>query len=343
MRKDDLAAYVELAFLSHTGITTLPKEPSILEQKLLLSLTSWNKEIQTPQDELYLFALEDTHSKKMIGVSAIQATTGGDDPLYFFLKEVYANPSSYPNVVKQIQLLTPVSYVRGPSEICSLFLHPDFRAHGLGKLLSLPRFLFMKEQPSRFTNSITAELRGVIENESSPFWEGVGRKFFNMNIHDALELLKFGRHFISHFLPKYPIYIDLLPQEVQAVIGKTHRHTQSALNMLLEQGFEITQEVDIFDGGPKLKVQKKDVKIIRESKKYRVGSLVDTISSGTHALLSNCSLHFRATISDVAIENETVTLSKEVADALHVQMGDPILLYQLPKKMEERYASIPTH
>ena len=107
-----------------------------------------------------------------------------------------------------------------------------------------------------------------------------------MNVHDALDMLKFGRHFISHFLPKYPIYIDLLAPSVQAVIGKTHAHTQSALNMLLEQGFEITPEVDVFDGGPKLKVQKKDVKIIARVKsilsvKFKMYKVMSDISSLT--------------------------------------------------------------
>ena len=49
----------------------------------------------------------------------------------------------------------------GTAELCSLFLHPDWRRDGNGSLLSKSRFLFLAEFPEYFSPRVIAEMRGV--------------------------------------------------------------------------------------------------------------------------------------------------------------------------------------
>ena len=344
IQKSDLEGLISLNALSSIGMTTFPKDARILEQKIFHSIDSFQKVVTKPEDELYLFVLEDSHNHEIIGVSAIFATTGGGEAHYFFRKETITSNSSLDAVVKSVPTLSSISYLREPSEICSLFLHPEKRKHGLGRLLSLGRFHFMAAHPERFTDSLYTELRGFIENGTSIFWEGIGKHFFNMPFNEALELLKYSRSFIEHFIPKHPIYISLLPKDVQNAIGKTHPSTEAALTMLLQEGFTITDEIDIFDGGPKLRALKKDVRTIRESKLFQVIEIQDTISEEPVLLLSNCRLNFRACVGNLQIKepNEQnqeqlqelylATITSTVAESLQVGPGDIIRAAPLHKE-----------
>ncbi|MDB6081667.1 MAG: astA, partial [Chlamydiia bacterium] len=324
----DLPELIELSTFASLGFTTFPKDPDLLEQKIMHSIASFEKNVEVPANECYLFALDDTQRKKIIGISAIFATTGGGGPLYFFRKEsTSSNPfSTLPHIVQEIPILSPISYLHGPSELCSLFLHPEARAHGLGRLLSLGRLLFVAKHEKRFTNSFFAELRGFIENDTSPFWDSVGRHFFDIPFRKALELLQHGKSFISHFLPKYPIYIPLLPKAVQDVIGKTHPHTIPALNLLLQQGFQVTQEVDIFDAGPKLRAVKNEITTIQKSKVYEIIEVTDTSGEQepTH-LLSNDRIEFRACLGRISpTASNQIAITSEIAKSLQVGFGDRI-------------------
>lgn len=330
IRETDLDALVHLLGGAHLGITSLPKDRHILEQKIIRSISSFKKETHSPHDELYFFALEDSELQQVIGISAIEATTGGSDPLYFFRQEIIEIESPLPAVTKKINILSPVSYIRGPSEVCSLFLDPSKRGVGTGKLLSLGRFLFIAQFPERFTNSLVAELRGVIENDISPFWEGVGRHFFEVPLEEALELLKYGRSFIPHFLPKHPIYVPLLPDNVQNVIGKTHPHTKAALSLLLQQGFELTDEIDVFDGGPKLKAMKSDIRTVGGSLSCQIIEIKKSDLQGQEILLANERLDFRACLGMALLkEKAQVSITPEVAECLQVGLGDYLRLCPL--------------
>ncbi len=326
----DEAQFIALSKLANIGLTSLPKDESRLQKKLQTSLDSFYKSVSLPGDEQYVFVLENCITHEIIGISAIMAATGGGEPLYFYKKEILITQSSIDQVTKKIPILSPLSYVRGPSEVCSLFLHPDFRHAGLGKLLSLGRFLFIARFPERFTASMFAELRGVIIDDESPFWNGVGRHFLDMSIVDVFEMIKYGKSFISHFLPKYPIYIPLLPQAVQEVIGRTHEQTKAALRMLLNEGFHITEEIDIFDAGPTLRVRKNDIRTIKESKRYQITKIVSEAATEKKYMMGNERIDFRALISTAIIhDDETLSLPYETSIALEVGLGDWIRLMEL--------------
>src|SRR6202012_5011720 len=117
-----------------------------------------------------------------------------------------------------------------------LFLAPAYRKDGNGRLLSMSRFLFMAEHPDYVDPTIIAEMRGVVDDQGhSPFWEAVGRHFFDIDFPTADYLSMVNKRFIADLMPKHPIYITLLPREAQAVIGKVHDQTEPAMAMLQQE------------------------------------------------------------------------------------------------------------
>ncbi len=328
VRREDIPELHILLKETHTGLTNIPENIQELELFVHNSINSFKTgadgtETNTFVNRQYVFVLEDCKEEVILGVSAIQASTGGLSPLYFFRKERIESTSHRSEAIQLIPILQPISYVRGPSEIASLFLSQQARGRGLGRLLSLGRFLFIANAPLRFTGSIQAELRGVIRDDgSSPFWDGIGAHFIHMSFSEAMYCLKNeGRSFISNILPRFPIYIDLLPTDVRDVIGKTHVQTQAALSLLLGEGFHPSDEVDVFDGGPKLTA---DIHSIRTIKYSRIGTVAtDTIQNeGKTYLISNCTGEFSATMSTLSLSPKgEVMLPNESIEILGLLPG----------------------
>jgi len=323
--KHDFEEYVALALVSQMNFFTLPKDRRLLEARFEKALHSFQTNISSPDREFYLFVAEDLDTKKMVGVAAICATSGGNEPLYFFRKEEETIESHLADVVKKIPILNPISYVRGPTEVASLFVLPEARGLGVGKLLSFARFLFIARFSERFTGTVSAELRGKIENGTSLFWDGVGRHFFNKSFKEVQDLMQYGRSFISHFVPKYPIYVDLLPKEIQELIGKVDTETMAAFSLLSRLGFAVSDEVDILDAGPKLKCAKENILAISKSRVVWVDKIEETIETKAPTIISNERLDMRACFADLRLLNgDKVAISREVASCLEVGVGDPV-------------------
>lgn len=326
----DLDSFLSICKQAPLGFYALPKTPQLVEHRLTRSLGSFKKEIDNPEKALYFFVAEDLETKTILGVSAINASTGGAEPLYFFKQEQVEISSPLSAVVKNITLLNPVSYPNGPSEVCALFVLPPYRHSGVGKLLSFARFLFIKSFPERFTSNIFAELRGPIDqNNSSPFWEGIGRHFFDMPITQVHEMLEYGRSFISQFLPKHPIYTNLLSKEVQESIGQVDLLAQGAFTMLRMLGFELTGEVDLFDAGPKLLASRENITVIKNSITATVVDIKEILPTETEeSLLSNKELNFRSCYARISfVEPDTVLIEKQTAEALNVKVSDTLNVY----------------
>ena len=89
------------------------------------------------------------------------------------------------------------------------------------------------------------------------------------------------------------------------------------------EGFRYQGLIDIFDGGPSVACQRDDIRTVRdaEPRMVRIGSDI----AADEALISSGRLEaFRAVRAPVAINSETATLSREVADVLGVRNGDLI-------------------
>lgn len=333
IRESDLAGLAALARATGGGLTTLPPDERFLGDRIDDSLRAFRPRIREPRGEYYLFALEDSATGELIGVSGIASRVGGFDPWYSYEIKMERHTHAPLAIDRQVPVLHLREEHRGPSELCSLFLRPDRRRGGVGRLLSLGRFLFIGAHRQRFTPEIIAEMRGYIDQTGrSPFWEAVGRKFFDFDFYRADVLSGLGeKQFIADLMPRHPIYLPLLPPEVQAAVGRVHHDTEPALALLLAEGFEKVNEVDIFDAGPLLRAKVEALRTIRDARTAVVRSAVATIpETAPMLLLAHAILEFRATLGRVVVHDDgTVSLDRATAEALNVERRDQIAICAL--------------
>ena len=324
---DDLLAIHQLAEQSGIGLTTLPKDIELLKKRLLWSTNSFAKTVDHPKHEYYLFVLEDTKSGKVIGTSAIEAAAGHDAPFYSYKLSKRTRVCHSLNIRSDYEVLSLVNDNQGHSELCTLFLDPQYRLNSNGVLLSRARFLFIAHHPMRFAPILIAEMRGVSDDEGhSPFWEQVGHHFFHMSFAKADSLtISTNKQFIADLMPRNPLYIKLLTPEAQSVIGKPHASTMPAMKILLREGFRYNNYVDIFDAGPTIEAPRDNIQTITKSQVVTVKTIIDEVSSKRY-LLANTKLEIRATIGHLIIDErqKSCILSHETADILRVTPGDSL-------------------
>ena len=324
IRKEDADSFYAFAQKAALGITSMPKNQALLEEKIQQSLLSFTT-IQPDGSEYYLFVLSNIKSNEVVGVCGISSCMAwkNSKTLYKTIKlEQYLD---FPAQLT-LNLLEKTSISQGPSELCSLYLNPGHRKEGLGKLLSLSRLLFIASFPLRFQNKLIAEMRGFVDaNNASPFWEGIGRKFLNLSFQDLMPLAELKREIISSYLPSFPIPIDLLPIEVQQSIGMMHPRTLPAFEMLQHEGFKTTPLIDLFDGGPVIEANIENILTIQTSQIFQVADIVPQVTDKSLTLISNTSLDYRCCTGSVSsLSKERVSIPTSVADALEVKTGDII-------------------
>src|SRR4051812_25745643 len=176
----DLDGLLALANLAGVGLTTLPKDRALLAKRINHSVASLQKFAERPGGETYLFVMEEAN--EVIGACGIVSKVGGFQPFYGYRVETQLFQSKTILVHKEVPILNLVEEHDGPCEIGSLFLHPDFRKDGNGKMLQLVRFLFMAEHPELFEPTVISEIRGQLDEQNhSPFWDALGRHFFGID------------------------------------------------------------------------------------------------------------------------------------------------------------------
>jgi arginine N-succinyltransferase len=275
IKTSDSHAFYSLATSAQSGLSNLPKTFAAAKALISTSIHSFSDKL-LDQHKRFLFVIE--HNKTIVGVSGIKARTGVEYPYYSFLK-CLQEPHPYLELISQRY---------GPSEIGSLFLDPKFRKKGIGRLLSLSRFLFIKSFPTFFTPSLIAELRGYLyKNNTSPVWNAIGKSFISMSFKRAELECSHSKSFVSNHFPKKPIYLNLIAPKAHAFLGCVHPLTEPAKSLLLSEGFEFTQYIDILDGGPKLQASVPLIRSISLAKDYVWNKAVPILSSGPTFLVSN--------------------------------------------------------
>lgn len=324
----DLEQLESLSAHTGYGLTTLPRDSKLLARRIKASLRGFEKlsDDDRPRGETYLFVLEDLGTGRIVGTSGIVAKVGGFDPFYAYRIESTIHESKMLRVRNEIRVLHLDKEHDGPCEVGSLFLSPQYRRSGAGRLLSLSRFLFMAQFPEYFDPEVIAEMRGVVDDQGhSPFWDALGRHFFDIDYPTADYLSMVNKRFIADLMPKHPIYIPLLPPDAQAVIGKVHEQTEPAMQMLEDEGFRSGGRVDIFDGGPVVRCTLAEIRSVRTSILAPIAEIVDEPMSGELQLICNARQNFRACLGPLQLlPDGTVRIGIQQAMALGMRVGDSV-------------------
>lgn len=329
MAARDFEALCHIAELSGPGFTSLTTDRDLLQSKMDRSLASFAAELDAPLDEQYLFSLENTETGDVGGCCGLESAVGMSEPFYNYRVGAIVHASRELGVYRKTPTLYLSNDYTGSSELCTLFLNPDFRGGGNGTLLSKSRFLFMADQAHLFNERVIAEMRGWSTHDGqSPFWDAVGRPFFDMDYAQADHLTAVStKAFIAELMPRYPVYTTLLPADAQHVIGKVHPDTEPALRMLQAEGFRYQGCIDIFDGGAAVECLFADIRAIKNSCVRRVTIDDQAAARGSRLLLSNRRLADFRCVSDTAwagADDDTIAVTPLAADALGVSAGDTV-------------------
>lgn len=326
IRAADLDALVDLAGQTGYGMTTLPPDRAVLQRRIEESELAFSLKMEKPRGETYLFVLEDAAIGKVVGVSGIVSKVGGFDPFYSYRIREQRHFSTMLKVDKNIPMLELTVNYDGPAIVGSLFLLPQCRKNSNGRLLSLARFAFMAQFPQRFDSHVIAEMRGIIDAQGrSAFWDAVGRHFFDIDFPQADYLTMADKEFIANLMPKYPLYIPLLPLSAQQVIGKVHPDTQPALKILTDEGFTFEKLVDIFEAGAVYGCDVTEVRAVRESRRAIYRGPAFLAQAPEDYLISNGRMAFRACKAAIQrVDDQSINLDADVAKQLDLAPGDPV-------------------
>ncbi|WP_151634552.1 arginine N-succinyltransferase [Noviherbaspirillum aerium] len=341
IREQDLDGLLALAMQVGPGMTTLKPDRKSLGRRVEIACASFAEQIPPPQRD-YVFVMEEAGSNRLVGVCAIKGAVGLDEPFYNYRLGTLVHSSNELKVFSRMQTLYLSNDLTGCAELCSLFLHPDYRSGSNGKLLSKSRFLFIAQFPHLFTEKLIAEMRGFQRADgTSPFWDSLGRHFFKMDFNRADDLTSLGqKSFIAELMPKHPLYVAYLPPEAQEVIGKTHVDTAPARRLLEQEGMHYEGYVDIFDAGPVLQARVIELRALRESELASVDAIGDAGAGNAGAsdqpfLLAGTSMaNFRVIVANVEPEQGRIGLSGEHRHLLAIGEGDAVRTMALnPKKV----------
>ena len=347
----DLPQIEAIAANSAIGITSLPPDRDRLMEKISRSRDSLASEVDAPGGEAYFFVLENTASGVIVGTSGISAAAGFHDRFYSYRNEVIVHASQELKVSNKIHALHLCHDLTGYSLLTSFYIDPVLAEGDLPQLLSRARLLFIAEQRRRFADKIAAEYPGVCDAEGrSPFWDAIGRRFFNMDYAQA-ERLSGGRSktFIAELMPQYPIYTPLLPAAAIRAIGKMHPVGELPYSILADEGLEAGTYIDIFDGGPTLHARIDTLRSLRLQRRGRVmaawsdAALPQAPGAAVLSIVANTRAEgFRATLAPVVLSQAAdgisigVTLSRETATLLGVSDADALRVVALDPEGDQR-------
>lgn len=343
IRPIEMADYPDLyriAVESGHGFTSLPVNEQMLKLRIRHSEASFKESVEQSGDQGYLFVMEDTATNSVVGTAGIEAAVGLDNAFYHYHLGKVVHSSRELGIHNTVETLSLCNDYTGASEICTLFLQESHRKDGNGRFLSRCRFLFMAQHQARFAQCVIAEMRGVSDQDGrSPFYDWLEEHFLSIEFTKADYLTGIGnKSFIAELMPKHPIYVSLLSQEAQAVINEVHPKTVPALKLLEAEGFSRRGYVDIFDAGPTVEADLKQIRAVCESDVYQVRIDDEQYASDlanntkinntlTKYIICNTQVNtFRATQFTTALceETKTIVLTEEVAQALQVKPLDSV-------------------
>ncbi len=336
VRIDDVDALYDLTRQATHGLTSLQIDRIRLHERVERSVFAFNRRSERPAGEPYVLVMEDLSSSQLIGISGVLAKTGGYEPLYAYRRVRSTRVSPQLGVEHQVESLHLQRIHDGPSEIGSLFLLPNFRGSGRGRLLSLSRFALLAQRPHRFSDRVIAQMRGVSDQQGiSPFWEALGRKFFCVDFPQADALSTISKTFIEQLNPEYPIYLALLSDEAKQTIGRVHPETEPALALLRAEGFKETDLIDIFDGGPTLDCEVSSLAAVNRCHESYVASIERSIEEEAVIVASRYG-GFAAVLAPISNAAEGgVRIETATALALGVKIGEPVwTLAPYPQKYD---------
>ncbi|MDP5252673.1 MULTISPECIES: arginine N-succinyltransferase [unclassified Vibrio] len=330
VNQSDLDFVYQLACQSGAMVYTLPSDKSLLREKIDHSIWSFAQQVVSPGEERYLFVLENSATNERVGVAGIHALAGHKQPFYSFRNETLFHSSPSLGVHSRIHALTLTHDLSDHSQLVSFCLAKEVEHRVSPILLTLGRLLFMAAQPNRFSEHWMAVICGLCDQGDSPFWQDVGRRFFQMD-YEAVELLNGpqGSSYIAQLMPHYPIYVPLLSQKAQAAIGQVNDSTHLQHQLLSDQGFRSNKYVEIFDAGPIVTAQANSLAIWQFCFKAQI-ELGDVLIGAKKYLLGFEHVNgFSTAMVHADVSGDRCVIDRETMAQLGLALAQKVTLFAL--------------
>ena len=322
----DLPGIERLLNDTDARVTTLPKERDKLSEKISESDDSFRSTSGADRATSFLFVIEDTQSGELHGTSGIDAEAGNGLPFFNYRLDEVVHASHHLNISAKSNVLFLSHELTGRTLLRSFSIAPDKKEGDAFDLLSRARLMYMAINPERFSKEIIVEIQGIFDDKGEcPFWDAVGRKFFDMDFLTADYYCSVKtKTFMSELIPQHPVYVPLLPPQAAANIGQNHAAANRTCQLLYREGLHKSKFIDPFDGGPVLKGQLQYTHTYRNIrfKKARPSEVI----GGMKYLISNQSQQdFRCVIGTLVDGiGQTIRIPLDVAQALNIREGDDI-------------------
>ncbi|WP_247842452.1 arginine N-succinyltransferase [Pseudomonas sp. MWU12-3103b] len=328
----DLPQLQQLARDSLVGVTSLPDDSERLREKIAGSCASFDNDTQAQGPENYFFVLEDLDTQRLVGCSEILATAGFNEPFYSLRNRHFTSASRELNIEHGVPALSLCHDLSGHTLLRGFHIDNALVRSAFSELLSRARLLFIAAHAQRFADAVITEIVGYSdENGHSPFWDALGKHFFDLPYVEAERLCGLqSRTFLAELMPQYPIYVPMLPPAAQECIGRIHPDGQEAFDILEREGFETNSYIDLFDAGPTLYARTANIRSIARSQTATVRQQAPIETRGRY-LLSNDALHgFRAIVAELDYQpDQPLSLTPALCAALKVTDGCTIRLTAL--------------
>lgn len=336
----DLDAVYELA--AHLDSVNIPHDRKVLKKMIQKARSAFTDKVEDVTRRQYMFALAGAESGVLAGTSMIFAQHGHLDAphVYFDVVNDERYSSTVDRLFSHVTLRLGFSY-HGPTEIGALVLDPGYRAYGLGKILSLVRFLFIAMYRDRFQDVVIAELMPpLLPDGRSELWEYIGQRFTGLTYQEADKLSHENKEFIYSLFPQTPLYASMLPTHVAKLIGRVGDDTRGAQRILESIGFAYSGQIDPFDGGPHFAASTDDITLVRRARRLEVaveplGEALETTlfegvkPEGVARYLVGLGkpegpTRFSATMAAGRVVGDRIELSQEACELLGVKRGHTV-------------------
>jgi arginine N-succinyltransferase len=337
-QRSDLAALLSLAESAPREVHGLPRSSDAITFALDASLKSFNATVTMAGAQTYFFAMEDTDDGSLAGAAMLHASAGAARPYLAFRNELLRQAGPDNGSDRPVESLTLSADLSGFSQLAGFALREADHDSEHALLLSRAPLMFAAMAPHRFAENFFATLPGMCDEDGeSPFWNALGRQYFDMHHLDAADLVDGTRRksLIAELMPDFSVPVASLPEQALDAMGQSSAHGGKPVRRLMKEGFLGGEFIDFYDGGPIFLAPKKGLRSFVGSMRRTVAPLRDAPESDEKAITYLISTlvenRFRALLADClpVTQEQEVALTPAVMQALCVTAGDIILCVEL--------------
>ncbi|MDB2437508.1 arginine N-succinyltransferase [Hellea sp.] len=331
----EAADLLNLVRQSSGGLSSLQPRLAFLRNYIETSEKSFAGSLSLEEPHKYLIGLFDQRAGRMIGCAAVKTQIGKDSPFINF--DIMGDGPD--------QSLQASTRFTGATEVGSLFLHPDYRADGLGRYLAKVRYLLMASEPWRFGESVIAELRGICGAKGSPLYDHLFEYKLEKTFLEAdAEYYDRNPDALGDIVPIGPVETCNMPLEVKASLGQPHPSGLAAMRLLQREGFIFSGTIDLFDAGPIMTAHRDTIRTIMNAEVSTVSASPSGAQGAPTLIASGKVTDFRAVLTPAKITDNGVLVLPNALHMLGAKMGGDIRYWQAePRKTATEETLVKAH